>query len=147
MMEQETAQRINETVERSPTIVDGVMELLLRLSDEWVIELWWCDNRCMARSANSLQSVDSNIEIPRSVFRAILARVAVLCSLADNTPCSPYQGAGRIDLPTEGFAVEVSYSNRSAEQWIKLRRSTNSPALFATGATEITTNVAAIQKR
>lgn len=62
------------------------------------------------------------VPLPKSVFRAVLARLAALCNEQKAGAVSPYGGLGQIVIGTEpSKVVSVSFTNTTAEQTVVIR--------------------------
>jgi hypothetical protein len=101
----------------SPTRgVVGVVDDLLAGCPDDGLRLVWADGVCrISRPAVAAEEATA-ITIPRSVFRAILARVAALCNEAAAGSVSPYGGRGTFAGFRAGFA------NTPSDQWLDLSR-------------------------
>ncbi len=98
----------------------GLVEDLLLLSCEHGIRLEWNTDSCRTRF---LDSPPGWIEVPlrKSVFRAALARVAVLCNQRKPNSVSPYGGQGELTVGTDNMvALRVAFVNTPDEQTLNL---------------------------
>jgi hypothetical protein len=62
----------------------------------------------------------------KSVFRAILARIAALCNAAQPHCASPYGGCG--ELLMGSAVIHVAFANTPDDQWLKLEPGQTPPA-------------------
>jgi hypothetical protein len=63
------------------------------------------------------------VPFQKSVFRAILARLAALCNEQSPDSVSPYGGASELSVGTSPPVVFcVAFANTPAEQWLEVRR-------------------------
>jgi hypothetical protein len=105
--------------------VVGVVEDLLALCREQDFQLTWQLNQCHIRSLGEPIEL---LEIPlqKSVFRAILARVPVLCNERVPNSVSLYGGEGELSLATNPPTVfHVVFANTPEEQRVEVRRKEN----------------------
>ena len=103
--------------------VAGVVDGLLDLCPTHDLELDWRDDRCCVRSLGVEPNESTELPLPKSVFRAVLARVAALCNEHSPGSVSPYGGEAELmvgaDPPT---AARVAFTNTSSSQRIRLMR-------------------------
>ena len=100
--------------------VVGLVDDLLKLCQEHGLQFDWQADRCRVRFlADGLEEV---IDGPfrKSVFRAILARVAALCNQRRPKSVSPYGGRGEVLVPSDRTLLQVSFANTPDEQWLKM---------------------------
>jgi hypothetical protein len=76
--------------------VVGLVEDLLTICGEYGLQLHWQDGRCRVRTAGGDQEELIDVPLRKSVFRAILARVAALCNERTPNSVSPYGGQGEL---------------------------------------------------
>jgi hypothetical protein len=102
--------------------VVGLVDDLLKVCQEhglqvdWRAELW--------RVRPLAGGPDEVIDQPprKSVFRAVLARVAALCNERRPNSVSPYGGRGILSIgPDEATVFQVSFANTPDEQWLNMR--------------------------
>jgi hypothetical protein len=95
-----------------------IVDALLQRCREHRLQFEWQGDRLRARSSGG---VWSDIPLRKSVFRAILARLAVLCNERTPNAVSPYGGEGVLEIGDNALAiVRVSFTNTSAEQKLEL---------------------------
>jgi hypothetical protein len=109
------------TLDRPPQDVVGLVNDLLSLCHEQRLQLDWQADWCRIRTrgGGSEEVIDNPLR--KSVFRAILARLAVLCNERSDNFVSPYGGQGKLsvgDNPATLF--QVSFANTSDDQWLQL---------------------------
>ncbi len=64
----------------------------------------------------------TDLPLPKSVFRALLARIAALCNERVPNSVSPYGGEGEIVLDTVASAVfRVEFTNTPAVQRLEIK--------------------------
>jgi hypothetical protein len=99
----------------------GLVDDLLILCRQHGMQLDWHRDRCRVRFSD--REGEELIALPRgkSTFRAILARVAVLCNERKTDSVSPYGGEGEVSLPSDpSLVVKVAFTNTSSEQRLEL---------------------------
>jgi hypothetical protein len=100
----------------------GLVDDLLGLCQEQGIQLDWRANRCRVRSLGAEPQESTEIPLPKSVFRAILARLAALCNERIPGSVSPYGGEGELSVGTNPRTVlRVAFTNTPGEQELELR--------------------------
>ncbi len=104
----------------SPTRgVIGLVDDLLAATRHAPLRMEWRHGLCRVQFGD-----DAWIEapLPRSVVRAALARVAVLCNTFKRDSVSPYGGAGKLIAPHDpGSLIAVRFTNTPSEQRLTLR--------------------------
>jgi hypothetical protein len=101
--------------------VVGLVDDLLTVCREQGLQLDWQGNRCRVRSVGGDGEEVMDVPLRKSVFRAILARVAVLCNERAPNSVSPYGGRGELSAGTNPPAVfRVTFANTPAEQKLEL---------------------------
>jgi hypothetical protein len=102
----------------------GAVELvddLLRLCPEPGLRLDWHADRCRIRPLTDGPEEVTDLPLRKSVFRAILARVAALCNEQSPGSVSPYGGQGEASIGADPPTVfRVSFANTPGEQWLNL---------------------------
>jgi hypothetical protein len=109
----DVATELRDILRRGVGGVAQVADDLLLASRHHVVEMEWSDNRPKLRIDAADWSDLSDIGLKKSIFRAIVARIAILCNEQSNSAAmSPYGGNGELmvcgDLPT---TVRVTLSN------------------------------------
>ena len=110
-----------EAIDHPAQGVVGLVDDLLRLCQVWGVQLDWEADCCRVRplAGGSEEVIESPLR--KSVFRAILARVAVLCNERTPGSVSPYGGQGELtsgDNP--GTTFRVNFANTPGEQRLEL---------------------------
>src|SRR5438132_1432009 len=101
--------------------VAGLVDELLTLCQEHDLQLDWQADRCRVRSRKGDWEELIDVPVRKSVFRAILARMAALCNERTPNSVSPYGGQGEFSASTNSPAVfRVTFSNTPAEQRLEL---------------------------
>ena len=103
--------------------VVGVVDDLLSFCQDRCVELDWRDNCCRVRCGQGEWEELTKTALSRSVFRAVLARIAALCNEHEPNSVSPYGGEGQIAVGANpARLLHVAFANTAAEQWLKLTR-------------------------
>ena len=103
--------RVREAFQPTPRGVVGLVDDLLSVGREHPLHLDYADGRCQVRLADAPAF---EVPVPKSVFRAALARVAALCNERTPDAVPPYGGEG--ELPGDDAAARVSFVNTPAVQ-------------------------------
>jgi hypothetical protein len=115
------AEAIREVIEHPSDGVVGIVDELLRLCPEQGLRLDWQADGCRIHCC--VGDSEETIDVPRrkSVFRAILARIAVLCNEQVPNSVSPYGGEGELSTAANpSVQFRVSFTNTPAEQTLEL---------------------------
>ena len=113
-------------------LVESLLAICCRINS---LRLSWQGEHCRIRSRFS--ELEESIDVPlrKSVFRAVLARVAVLCNECEPNSVSPYGGRGTLrlggDVPTEFTVILV---NTADEQCLEIGVASNPPATGKNGS-------------
>ena len=103
--------------------VVGLVDDLLAACQEQGVRLDWQDGRCRVRSLEGGPEGVIDVPLRKSVFRAILARVAVLCNERNPNSVSPYGGQGELSIGTDPTMVfRLEFANTPDEQRLELAR-------------------------
>jgi hypothetical protein len=109
--------------------VVGLADELLGLCQERGLQLDWHANRCLVRPLGGDTPESLDVPLPKSVFRALLARLAALCNERPPHSASPYGGEGELLVGGNPPTVfRVAFTNTPGEQRLELRRMTASRA-------------------
>jgi hypothetical protein len=117
----ETSEVLRRLLAHPTRGVVGLVDDLLAMCQAQHLELDWDCSRCRIRSTDGAWEELADLPMRKSVFRAILARIAVLCNERAANPVSPYGGqcdwlAGT-NPPTN---FRVRFTNTAAEQRLEL---------------------------
>lgn len=116
-------ERLKRAFEPTRRGVVGLVDDLLGLCREQGLQLDWQAKQCRARPIGAGPQESTEIPLPRSVFRAVLARLAVLCNERIPDSVSPYGGEGELSVHTNPPTVfRVSFANTPSEQRLEIRR-------------------------
>jgi hypothetical protein len=109
--------------------VVGLVDDLLTVCREQGLELDWQADRCRVRPAGGDWEELSGVPLRKSVFRAVLARVAALCNEQTPNSVSPYGGQAELPAGANPAAVfRVFFANTPTEQKLRLTTDTESAA-------------------
>jgi hypothetical protein len=101
--------------------VAGLVDELLAVCREHGLQLEWQANRCRVRPVGGAWQDVTDVPLRKSVFRAVLARMAALCNDGGSGPVSPYGGQGEIKVGANPATVfRVAFINTPGEQRLEL---------------------------
>jgi hypothetical protein len=99
----------------------GVVDDVTSLCREHQLQLDWCADQCKVRSVGTDQEDVIAVPLRKSVFRAILARVAFLCSELNPDSFSPYGGNGQLPAGANAKCfLQAVWVNTTQEQRLEL---------------------------
>jgi hypothetical protein len=100
----------------------GLVDDLLAVCLAQGLQLDWQTDHCRARSGEGEWEELEDVPLRKSVFRAVLARVAVLCNERSPKSVSPYGGQGELSIgASPGTVLRVAFVNTPAAQRLELR--------------------------
>jgi hypothetical protein len=103
--------------------VAGLVDDLLRICRDRGLQLDWHAGQCRIRSIGVVPEEAIEVPLPRSVFRAILARLAALCDERGPGSVSPYGGEGELAVGVAPVILcAVTFTNTPGEQRVQLTR-------------------------
>jgi hypothetical protein len=103
--------------------VVGLVDNLLGLCREQGLQLSWHANQCRVRPLGLATRESIDVPLPKSVFRAILARMAALCNERSPNSVSPHGGEGELSLGGNPPTVfRIAFTNTPGEQRLEVRR-------------------------
>jgi len=103
--------------------VVGLVDEVLALCQEHGLQLDWQEGGCRIRSSGGEPEGTIDVPLRKSVFRAILARVAVLCNERSPNSVSPYGGQGEVSVGADpAMTFRVEFANTPDEQRLELTR-------------------------
>ncbi len=106
--------RIFEPTERG---VVGLVDDLLAFCREGNLHMAWTGGCCRLRLVRNEAEVLVEAPIPKSVFRALLARIAALCNERRPKSVTPYGGQGELLLAAAAPVLfQATFTNTPAEQ-------------------------------
>lgn len=101
--------------------VVGLVDSLLKSCPEQGLRLHWQRGHCRVHCAADDSLEVLNCPVPKSVFRAILARVGMLCNQRRANSVSPYGGEGELAVDGDAPAVfRATFTNTTEEQKLEL---------------------------
>jgi hypothetical protein len=103
--------------------VIGLVDNLLTVCREQDLQLDWHNDRCHVRSPGEHPEELLNVPFRKWIFRAILARIAVVCNEQVSDAVSPYGGQAEIRLGAKPTGVfRVAFTNTPGEQHLTITR-------------------------
>jgi hypothetical protein len=101
--------------------VTGLVDDLFTVCWGHGLQLDWQPDCYRVRSPGSDWEELTDVRLRKSVFRAILARVAVLCNARTPNSVSPYGGSGELSGgPNPPAVFKVTFVNTPVEQKLEL---------------------------
>jgi hypothetical protein len=101
--------------------VVGLVDEVIALCQQKCLCVEWSDNKCRVRFNGSNEEQVIDVPLRKSVFRAILARVAFLCSEQDRASFSPYGGHGALPAGANSkYSMQAVWVNTPQEQRLEL---------------------------
>jgi len=98
-----------------------LVDHLFGLCREQGLQLEWQANRCLIRPLGAERQESADVPLPKSVFRAMLARLAVLCNEQNPGSVSPYGGQGQLLVGSDpATAIRVAFVNTPGQQSLEL---------------------------
>lgn len=97
----------------------GLVDELLAASQEQSIHIGWQAGRCHILFPGAEPPMQIEVPVPKSVVRAVLARIAALCNERVPHSVSPYQGAGEVALDPM-HVIQVKFVNTPDELTLEL---------------------------
>ena len=122
------ARRVRQAFSPTPRGVVGLVDDLLVLCRTHQLRVVFRDSRCQIRRLGADPKDSLDLPVPKSVFRAVLARVAVLCNEHSPDSVMPYRGEGEVAVPrspAQGPAASstcyAAFTNTLSDQRLELR--------------------------
>ncbi|WP_439621310.1 hypothetical protein [Gemmata sp.] len=113
-------ERVRLAFAPTPRAVVGLVDDLLELGREQPLSLTFRDGTCLVRAAGGASST-VEVPLPRSAFRAVLARVAVLCNEHRPNSVSPYGGTGEVCVGSDSrTTLHVAFTNTPEDQRLEV---------------------------
>lgn len=117
------SERVQRAFEPTGSGVVGLVDALLDACPEQGLQLHWHAGRCCVRPLGAPTQGSTEMPLPKSVFRAVLARMAALCNERIPDSVSPYGGEGDVSIDTQPPKVfHVAFTNTPGEQRLEVRR-------------------------
>ena len=122
--------RVLEVFQPTPRGVVGLVEDLIELSRGHGLRLDFRDDHCHVRPFEASPQGSIDLPVPKSVIRAVIARVAAFCNEGAPGAVSPYHGVGELSARTDPPATfRVAFTNTPAVQRLEVN-----PVRGVTGA-------------
>lgn len=102
-----------------PLGVIGLADDLISFCNGYQLDLSLTPAHCITFDLLHQQKEVLPHSLPRSAFRALLARFTALCS--HSVDMTPYRGTGRIELADTNQWIDVSVQNTKDQQSLDLR--------------------------
>jgi hypothetical protein len=122
------AERVQKAFNPTPRGVVGLVDDLLNLCRVHQLRLRFADGHCSINRLGADDREALTVPLPKSVFRAALARVAALCNEQHPGSVTPYRGEGEVVVPAapspNGNAPSTCYirfTNTPSEQHLEMR--------------------------
>jgi hypothetical protein len=114
---------IREVFQPTERGVVGLVDDLLGLSQEQDLQLDWHDDQCRVRAIGAEREESIEVPLPKSAFRAALARLAALCNERNPGSTSPYGGEGELTIGVDPTTIcRVAFTNTAGVQSVRLAR-------------------------
>ncbi len=127
------AERVQSAFKPTPRGVVGLVDDLLNLCRVHQLRMNFRDGHCSVRRLGADAQDALDVSVPKSVFRAVLARIAALCNEHHPHSVTPYRGEGEIVVPPPispnclpPSTCYVSFTNTPSEQQLDMRFSRSS---------------------
>jgi hypothetical protein len=112
---------LHDAVMNPKNAVVGIVDDVLSLCRQYALHLDWRDNRCHITSVRGDEEAMLEVPLRKSVFRAILARVATLCDEQAPGTFAPYGGHGELSVGSEpAMLIRADWVNTTGEQRLTL---------------------------
>jgi hypothetical protein len=111
--------RLGRAIARPTGAILGLVDELLAASAQQGIQVAWRDGHCKVRTLIDESPDLIYAPLGKSVIRAVLARIAVLCNERNPNSVTPYGGQGEI-LVSPGSVLRVAFINTPGEQKLEL---------------------------
>jgi hypothetical protein len=99
----------------------GIVNDMLSVCRDHALQIDWRDNRCHIKSVRDESEAVLEMPLRKSIFRAILARVATLCDEQSPGTFSPYGGSGTLVVGSDArLIIQASWVNTTVEQCLNL---------------------------
>ena len=130
------AERVQTAFQPTPRGVVGLVDDLLSLCRLYQLRINFQNGNCAIHRLGADPQDSLDIPVPKSVFRAALARIAAICNEQHPESVTPYRGEGNIAVlplvsngskkaipPSTCF---VSFTNTPSDQHLEMRFSSSS---------------------
>ena len=117
------SESVRQAFQPTARAVVGLVDSLLALCREQELQLDWHDDVCQVRSIRVEPEESAEVPLAKSVFRAVLARLAALCNERHPASVTPYGGEGELAIGTNPPIVcRIVFANTPSEQRAHLTR-------------------------
>jgi hypothetical protein len=121
---------LRRTLDQPQSGIVSLVDAILNLCRGHNFQLDWQADRCLVRPLGGDWEEVTDLPIRKSVFRAILARISVLCNEQLPNAISPYGGRARLTVGENPSGVfQVIWTNSPAQQRLEIL-----PDVFANDA-------------
>ncbi len=110
--EPSSLKQVEEVLADGPRNAVELVEELLSVLQSQGMRLDWQDGQCRFQCLPLNLSESGSVPLPLSVFRTVLARLAVLCNTHRPDSVSPYGGEGAFCWKSHKFQVVFSNNNQ-----------------------------------
>ena len=112
--------RIAEIFKPTPRGIVGLVDDLFRVCSADGFEMEWREERCRIR-IGAEKSDFMEVPLPKSAFRALLARIAALCNERRANSVTPYGGKGELIVAQDRSSLFIAaFVNTPSEQRLAL---------------------------
>jgi len=127
------SERVRRAFKPTPRGVVGLVDELFGLCGVHQLNLRFADGTCSVKRLGADDADSLTVPLPKSVFRAALARVASPCNDQHPGSVTPYRGEGEVVVPTPPSpngtlpsTCYVSFTNTPSAQQLEMRFSRSS---------------------
>lgn len=114
-----SSHRLRDYLAKPTRGILGLVEEFLDMANDQGLQLAWVGNQCRIRLHDGKEeAIEPSIR--KSVLRAALARIAVLCNERQPNAVSPYGGEGVILLAEGAQVIRVRFVNTADEECLEL---------------------------
>ena len=100
--------------------VVGLVDELLAVAREQNVWIGWANEKCQVFLRSYYPAFAFEVPVPKSAFRAVLARVATLCNQCAPNSVTPYGGVGSVQIPGTAETLHVRFMNTPDKQSLEL---------------------------
>ncbi len=111
---------LRNAFERPTRGIVGLVDDLLALQLDGGLQLRWEAGSCRVRLIEDGSKELLDVPLRKSVFRALLARVAALCNERTPNSVSPYGGQEELTIGAPPVVFRVTFTNTAGEQSLEL---------------------------
>lgn len=116
------SERIQQVFQPTPRGVIGLVDDLMGFCREQHLRLEFQDGHCYVRPLEGVVQDRIDVPLKKSVFRALLARIAALCNEMKPNSVTPYHGEGLLAIATNPpAAFHVAFRNTPSELRLEVR--------------------------